>query len=120
MRLQVRSDETMIFYPLATWSWDEKYHHLIQRIPEITEVRITVSGMTTEPVKVPEHMIRPSLQIGQEAKLDDTVYYVANIEFAPRTKEFYGQIYLYYMSEIPPVVPAFWTVEVTPEEEYKP
>jgi len=110
MKLQVRSEDTTVFYPLAQWSWDTKASVLIQRIPKITEVLVHIPGSTKTPsLEIPEHLMRPSLQIGQEIRLDDKVYYVANIEMAPGRL---GQVYVYYLSDLPPKVPAFWTVDV--------
>lgn len=116
MKLQVRSQDTNIFYPLATWSWESKTHLLIQRIPKITEVRFHIPSKTMTPsLEIPQHQLQPSLQIGQEIRLDDTIYYVANIE--PVSSDGYdGTIYAYYLSEMAPVVPAFWTVDVEEEK----
>jgi len=119
MKLQVRSTDTTIFYPLATWSWDSQQHHLIQRIPRITEVRVNIPGKTKSPsINVPEHMIRPSLQTGQEVRLDDVVWYVSHIEVIP-PGTYDGVTYVYYLSELAPEVPAFWIVEVTDLEKHR-
>lgn len=115
MKLQVRSEDTHIFYPLAAWSWEAKNKLLIQRIPRITEVRVHIPGKTKTPsIEIPQHMLQPSLQIGQEVRLDDVVYYVTNIEVVPTGYD--GTIYAYTLSEIEPKVPAFWTVEVSEEK----
>ena len=115
MKMQVRSEDTHIFYPLATWSWKKNENILVQRIPKITEVRFHIPGNTKTPViTIPEHMIQPSLQIGQEVRLDDTTYYVANVEPLP-PDGFQGTIYVYYMSEMSLRVPAFWNVDVIEE-----
>jgi len=115
MKLQVRSEDTNIFYPLATWSWELKSRILIQRIPKITEVVFHIPGKTKTPkIEIPQHQLQPSLQIGQEARLDDTIYYVANIEACP-PDGYDGTIYLFYMSELAPKIPAFWSVDVSEE-----
>lgn len=115
MKLQVKSEDTHIFYPLAAWSWESKNKLLIQRIPRITEVRFHIPGKTnTPPIEIPQHMIQPSLQIGQEIRLDDVTYYVTNIEVVLTGYD--GTIYAYSLSELAQKVPAFWSVEVEEEK----
>lgn len=114
MKLQARSADTQIFYPLTVWSFDLKRKQLIQRIPKIKELQINSSGAETISLKIPPHLLRPSLQTGQEIRLDDTAYYVAHIEVAP--VQDYQAIYIYYLSEFPPEVPSFWTVDVEEEK----
>lgn len=117
MKLQVRSEDTHIFYPLAVWSWESKERLLIQRIPRITEIRFHIPGKTKTPaIEIPPHLSRPSLQIGQEVRLDEVVYYVANIEIVVPPADYDGTIYSYYLTEIAPKVPAFWSVDVTEEK----
>ena len=117
MKLHVRSEDTTIFYPLAAWSWESKSNLLIQRIPKITEVCFHIPGKTKTPkIEIPQHQLQPSLQIGQEIRLDEAVYYVVNIELVPPDR-YDGTIYVYYLSELAPKVPAFWSVDVSEEDK---
>ncbi|MDD5547030.1 MAG: hypothetical protein PHO67_07770 [Candidatus Omnitrophica bacterium] len=114
MKLQVRSEDTAVFYPLATWTWKPKEQILIQRIPKIKEVRISIPGKTHTPsLDIPQHLLRPSLQTGQEIRLDEIIYYVAYIEMGDLSN---GMIvFTYTLSQLPPAVPAFWSVDVSEE-----
>jgi hypothetical protein len=114
MKLQVRSKDTHIFYPLATWSFNREKTTLTQRIPKIREVRFSTPGFKSPPIEISDQLIRPSLLIGQEIILSDVVYYIDHCEVA-ETEDHKVAVFVYYLSCLPQRVPVFWTVDVVEE-----
>lgn len=109
MKMQIRKRDCTFFYPLATWEWNAGKNLLIQYVPRITDIQYQVNNASIT-YSVSDHVLHPSFKVGQEIRLDDTVYYVATIE---RTvPDDTGTTFLYSLTTHKQDTPVFVTVEV--------
>lgn len=118
MKLQAKTDESRIIYPLSTWIWDGKRQALIQRVPITKEIRFSVpsGGMPPlfdQPLPISEKRYVPTLQMGQLVKLDDVNMYVVQVEIADSPEQV---SFVYLMSVFEPTEIIWWTVEVAEEK----